>query len=269
MIVLRKDQRSNNVHSGCITTIIRLRSLAGFKISLDPTWDYTDVVIWTAAELGAGIVCASLPSVRQFLMMVLPNLFHTFFTNRARSPSMLGPHRGRAPTAQWHRKSPSLFPIPSVSEPGTSSFGITTDISTSSWARSQPEMVEDIERGYAQGTQSQTSVWNPLHTLFPKRSRSFRTSFRSSPNRNGSPPPRHEPTRRPNVTGFQAVASRTEEAETTGKASEDEQLELLQMPSSVYQNGQFGRGNGARTALPSIRISPDDGLLRSARTKTM
>ena len=48
-----------DVSSGCITTMIRLRSLAGFKISLDPTWDYADVTIWTGAELAAGIVCAS------------------------------------------------------------------------------------------------------------------------------------------------------------------------------------------------------------------
>ncbi|KAF9694409.1 hypothetical protein EKO04_007689 [Ascochyta lentis] len=34
----------------------------GALISLDPTWDYTDVTIWTGAELAAGIVCASLPA---------------------------------------------------------------------------------------------------------------------------------------------------------------------------------------------------------------
>ncbi|KAF3031781.1 hypothetical protein E8E11_000960 [Didymella keratinophila] len=142
---------------GCITTIIRLHSLAGFKISLDPTWDYTNVVIWTGAELAAGIVCASLPAVRQLLMMILPSRFQTFLTNRSRSRSIPGRDRGRTPTSQRYRKDRSLFPMPSVSEPRKSTFGVTTDISTSSWAKSQAETVGDVERGYSQGEQTKTS----------------------------------------------------------------------------------------------------------------
>ncbi|KAJ4410796.1 hypothetical protein N0V91_001724 [Didymella pomorum] len=248
---------------GCITTIIRLRSLAGFKISLDPTWDYTNVVIWTGAELAAGIVCASLPAVRQLLVMVLPSRFQTFLTNRSRSRSIPGPDRGRTPTSQRHRKGRSLFPIPSVSEPGKSTFGVTTDISTSSWAKSQAETVGDIERGYSHGEQTKSSVWNPLRTLFPKQSRSFQTSFWSSIDRSGSPPLQSEPTRRPNITGFHAMDSRTEGAETTGKASVDEHVELLQVPIRAFQTSeQYGSEHDDITALPSIGVLPDDGYPR-------
>jgi hypothetical protein len=259
-----------NNYSGCITTIIRLHSLAGFKISLDPTWDYTNVVIWTGAELAAGIVCASLPAVRQLLMMILPSRFHTFLTNRSRSRSIPGPDRGRTPISQRHRKGRSLFPMPTVSEPGKSSFGVTTDISTSSWAKSQAETVGDIERGYSQGEQTKSSVWNPLRTLFPKQSRSFQTSFWSSVERSDSPPLRDEPTRRPNVTGFQAMDSRTEGAETTGKASVDEQVELLQVPSRAYQNSeQYGSRNDDITALPKVGILPDGGYSRFGSPRSL
>ncbi|PVH68951.1 hypothetical protein DL98DRAFT_396070, partial [Cadophora sp. DSE1049] len=49
---------------GCIVSAIRLKVLLGFGNSIDPTWDYVFVVIWTAIELGVAIVLSCLPSVR-------------------------------------------------------------------------------------------------------------------------------------------------------------------------------------------------------------
>ena len=196
-------------------------------------------------------------------MMILPNRFHTFLTNRSRSRSIPGPDRGHTPSSRRQRKGRSLFPMPSVSEPGKSSFGVTTDISTASWTKSQAETVGDTERGYLEGEQTRTSVWNPLRTLFPKQTRSFQTSFWSSVDRSGSPPLRNEPTRRPNVTGFKAMDSRTEGAETTGKASLDEQVELLQVPSRTYQTfKQHGSEHDDITALPRIGVLTDSGYSR-------
>lgn len=195
--------------------------------------------------------------------MIVPSRFQTFLTNRSRSRSIPGPDRGQTPNSQRHRKGRSLFPMPSVSEHGKSSFGVKTDILTSNWTKSQAETAQDIERGHAHGEQTKTSVWNPLRTLFPKQSRSFQTSFWSSVDRSGSPPLRNEPTRRPNITGFQAMASRTEGAETTGKASVDEQVELLQVPNSVYQTtGQCGSEHDDITALPRVGVLPNDGYPR-------
>ena len=39
---------------GCIATIVRLHTLTKFNISVDPTWDYVPVTIWTELELAAG-----------------------------------------------------------------------------------------------------------------------------------------------------------------------------------------------------------------------
>jgi hypothetical protein len=57
---------------GCIATIIRLSVLLTFKISVDPTWDYVHVTIWTEVELASGFICVSLPSIRILVANLLP-----------------------------------------------------------------------------------------------------------------------------------------------------------------------------------------------------
>ncbi|KAJ4335632.1 hypothetical protein N0V87_006026 [Didymella glomerata] len=52
---------------GCIATIMRLPSLSTFKISIDPSWDYVPITVWTELELAAGFLCVSLPSIRMLL----------------------------------------------------------------------------------------------------------------------------------------------------------------------------------------------------------
>lgn len=58
--------------SGCITTIIRLRTLLIFKISVDPTWEYVPIVIWTELEITAAFACVSLPAIRVLLEKITP-----------------------------------------------------------------------------------------------------------------------------------------------------------------------------------------------------
>jgi hypothetical protein len=57
---------------GCIATIVRSLRIFGYKLSIDPTWDYVPVTIWTELELLAGIACVSLPSIRILLVKILP-----------------------------------------------------------------------------------------------------------------------------------------------------------------------------------------------------
>lgn len=63
--------------SGCIVSAVRLRILLGFGNSIDPTWDYVFVVIWTAIELGVAIVLSCLPAIRVLLIRVSPKVFLT------------------------------------------------------------------------------------------------------------------------------------------------------------------------------------------------
>ncbi|KAI0484507.1 hypothetical protein GGR56DRAFT_27595 [Xylariaceae sp. FL0804] len=50
-----------------ITSCARLRYLLSFARSANPTWDYTDLMVWTALEVNVSIVVASLPAIRQLL----------------------------------------------------------------------------------------------------------------------------------------------------------------------------------------------------------
>ncbi|KAI1337839.1 hypothetical protein F5Y15DRAFT_145830 [Xylariaceae sp. FL0016] len=61
----------------CVTVIscLRLRYLVQFAKSTNPTYDYTDAVIWTDAEVLVSVVVLCLPSLRILLGRVLPRVF--------------------------------------------------------------------------------------------------------------------------------------------------------------------------------------------------
>jgi hypothetical protein len=69
--------------SGCIVSIIRLQSLLVFGTSIDPTWDYVPVTIWTGLELGAGIICSSLPALRTLAQKIFPNFHLSLISSRS------------------------------------------------------------------------------------------------------------------------------------------------------------------------------------------
>ncbi|KAF3041890.1 hypothetical protein E8E12_005131 [Didymella heteroderae] len=85
---------------GCIATIMRLPSLSTFKISIDPSWDYVPITVWTELELAAGFLCVSLPSIRMLLVRVLPKRVKEFLSN------ITHPSRSRS-----SRKNPTPQPV--------------------------------------------------------------------------------------------------------------------------------------------------------------
>jgi hypothetical protein len=94
---------------GCIATIVRLRALLGFKMSIDPTWDYVPVVIWTELELLAGFACVSLPSIRILLVRILPRDVKEFLSLVTRSS------RNRSnPNSKRSQESEPKTPSPEV-----------------------------------------------------------------------------------------------------------------------------------------------------------
>ncbi|KAF2024235.1 hypothetical protein EK21DRAFT_79147 [Setomelanomma holmii] len=94
---------------GCIATIIRLRALLNFKISIDPTWDYVHATIWTELELLAGFACVSLPSIRILIIKALPASMKQFLSNithRSRSKSNRTPQQDLPkPQREWKKPS--------------------------------------------------------------------------------------------------------------------------------------------------------------------
>ncbi|KAK3314694.1 hypothetical protein B0H66DRAFT_318813 [Apodospora peruviana] len=47
-----------------VTSCVRLWALHGFGDSVNPTWDYTDTIIWTGLEVAVSIIVTSLPAIR-------------------------------------------------------------------------------------------------------------------------------------------------------------------------------------------------------------
>lgn len=81
--------------SGTIISAIHLCALLIFGNSIDPTWDYVFVVIWTALELGVAMAAACLPALRTLLLRLRPSSFSisSLIQFYFSSPSLL-PSRG-------------------------------------------------------------------------------------------------------------------------------------------------------------------------------
>ncbi|KAK0762926.1 hypothetical protein N5P37_004452 [Trichoderma harzianum] len=58
-----------------VVSILRLRSLIQFGTdSLNPTWDFYDVSVWSVVEINTGLICICLPSLRLLLVRIFPKL---------------------------------------------------------------------------------------------------------------------------------------------------------------------------------------------------
>ncbi|EMD64139.1 hypothetical protein COCSADRAFT_89724 [Bipolaris sorokiniana ND90Pr] len=79
---------------GCIATIVRLHTILAFKTTIDPTWDYVPITIWTEIELACCFACLSLPAIRMLLGCILPDSFFSSITSRYRSYGSSAPDRG-------------------------------------------------------------------------------------------------------------------------------------------------------------------------------
>jgi hypothetical protein len=91
---------------GCIATIARLRTLLGFKMSIDPTWDFVPVTVWTELELLAGFACVSLPSIRILIIKILPADIKEFLSLVTRSSrSRSNPSSKRSQNREWKKPS--------------------------------------------------------------------------------------------------------------------------------------------------------------------
>ncbi|KAH8652081.1 hypothetical protein BX600DRAFT_527222 [Xylariales sp. PMI_506] len=58
-----------------ITSAFRLRYLVQFSASLNPTWDYTDAVIWTSLEVNVTVIVLCLPTIKVLFARLLPSIF--------------------------------------------------------------------------------------------------------------------------------------------------------------------------------------------------
>ncbi|KAB5586220.1 hypothetical protein GE09DRAFT_57528 [Coniochaeta sp. 2T2.1] len=57
-----------------ITSCIRLRSIVKFARSSNPSWDYTDAIIWSGLEAAVSVMVVSLPAIRLLVTRIWPKL---------------------------------------------------------------------------------------------------------------------------------------------------------------------------------------------------
>lgn len=58
-----------------VVSILRLLSLSKFDASINITWDFYDVALWSTIEINVGIICTSLPTMRLILVRISPRAF--------------------------------------------------------------------------------------------------------------------------------------------------------------------------------------------------
>ncbi|KAL0941194.1 CFEM domain-containing protein [Colletotrichum truncatum] len=56
-----------------ITSCVRLRYIVLFTRSLNPTWDFTDPLIWSGVEVSVSMIVVCLPAIRTLINRVIPN----------------------------------------------------------------------------------------------------------------------------------------------------------------------------------------------------
>ncbi|KAK7921215.1 hypothetical protein PG985_009237 [Apiospora marii] len=61
-----------------ISACIGLHYLVMSGGSTNPTWDYTDVLIWTTLEVDVSVIVVSLPAIRAFATQIIPDAYASF-----------------------------------------------------------------------------------------------------------------------------------------------------------------------------------------------
>lgn len=62
-----------------ICSIVRLRTISKFHSTTNPTYDYTELTVWSVVEASAGVVCACMPGLANCIRRFWPK----FLTTRA------------------------------------------------------------------------------------------------------------------------------------------------------------------------------------------
>ncbi|KAH6645895.1 hypothetical protein BKA67DRAFT_582660 [Truncatella angustata] len=92
-----------------LTSSIRLRYIVQFARTLNPTWDYVDVLIWTALEVNISIIVICLPAIRAFLSQSVPKIFGTTVRSASASQPISGTRGTKLTSRQKGSKFSSIF----------------------------------------------------------------------------------------------------------------------------------------------------------------
>lgn len=218
---------------GCIATIMRLPSLRTFKISIDPSWDYVSITVWTELELAAGFLCVSLPSIRILVVRILPKRVKEFLSN------ITHPSRSRS-----SKRNPTPRPATSSEQRKWSKPKSWIDISannTNVSSESTGKGLDPLTLGSGVRGSFMSAFWNRSSTQHTQLSQS-RTGLR----RLGSA--------MSNYSESGVAATRSPHHEEKNHSA-FEQVEMLSVPTKSHKHTSTSEEQ--ITALPQIGCIPE------------
>ncbi|KAH7311910.1 hypothetical protein BKA65DRAFT_157462 [Rhexocercosporidium sp. MPI-PUGE-AT-0058] len=66
----------------CVTSIIRIKFVTSYGNTIDETWNYVDVVIWSSIETYTAVICACLMCIRPLITRFVPGVFPATVNSR-------------------------------------------------------------------------------------------------------------------------------------------------------------------------------------------
>ncbi|KAF6820310.1 CFEM domain-containing protein [Colletotrichum plurivorum] len=87
-----------------ITSCVRLQYIVNFTRSLNPTWDFTDPLVWSGVEVSVSMIVVCLPALRTLVQKVIPDLFGS---GAASKGTPMSPHKAStgSSTGGYHARS--------------------------------------------------------------------------------------------------------------------------------------------------------------------
>ncbi|KUJ09950.1 uncharacterized protein LY89DRAFT_723801 [Mollisia scopiformis] len=101
----------------CVTSMIRLRYVWNYKLTLDGTWNDIEIVLWSDIETYVAVMCSCLMCIRPLLLKIFPALFSTSRAHSAGTESTTSNRRRRT----WSMMIGSAFRIPKITNTGSES----------------------------------------------------------------------------------------------------------------------------------------------------
>lgn len=104
-----------------LCSILRLKTLANWGMSLNPTYDYTELAVWSLVEMDVGVMCACMPGIAALFKRMFPSVFASSGSGDSGNQSGSGALRtiGSAKTEDYRVNTPQKL------------ISKTTDISVS------------------------------------------------------------------------------------------------------------------------------------------
>ncbi|KAK0705085.1 hypothetical protein B0H67DRAFT_370576 [Lasiosphaeris hirsuta] len=126
-----------------ITSCVRLWTLYTFGDSVNPTWEYTNALIWTGLEVAVSIIVTSLPAIRVLISRCFPGMFGSLSGSRRRRGYSSNSSFGNDTyVASWYSTPPALKRISEISRISSIVVGEISGSSTNENAGGEESQIE-------------------------------------------------------------------------------------------------------------------------------